>query len=75
MTRLGGGLEVSGARMPHATRRPGARALSLAIVIAMVAGCDTVAPEPGPQQPAEVTTCNGPAPTRAGSIPPASMPT
>ena len=76
MTRLGGGLEVSGARMPHATRRPGARALSLAIVIAMVAGCDMpVAPEPGaPQQPAEVTTCNGtPARTRTDWQYPASV--
>ena len=64
------------------TRRPGARALSLAIVIAMVAGCDMpVAPEPGaqpapagPQQPAEVTTCNGtPARTRTDWQYPASV--
>ena len=61
--------------MPHATRRPGARALSLAIVIAMVAGCDMpVTPEPGPQQPAEVTTCDGtPAPTRTAWQYPASV--
>ena len=56
--------------------------MSLAIVIAMVAGCDMpVAPEPGappapagPQQPAEVTTCNGtPAPTRTDWQYPASV--
>ena len=77
MTRLGGGLEVSGARMPHAMRRPGARALSLAIVIAMVAGCDMPVAPPapaGPQQPAEVTTCNGtPAQTRTDWQYPASV--
>ena len=59
------------------TRRPGARALSLAIVIAMVAGCDMPVAPPapaGPQQPAEVTTCNGtPAPTRTDWQYPASV--